>query len=97
VPNLLDLVADNIAIDGIVPLAGPFECDYVIGSMSLPWRCGVDMDQVNGKPYFKAEPAQHPAARQAECRPRLARQSRLWDGRASLDGVFRVLPAVRYD
>jgi hypothetical protein len=60
VPNLLDLVADNIAIDGIVPLAGPFECDYVVGSMSLPWRCGVDMDQVNGKPYFKAEPAQVP-------------------------------------
>lgn len=55
VPNLLDIVADNIELDGVVPLSGPFECDYVVGSMSLPWRCGIDYDQVNGKPYFKAE------------------------------------------
>ncbi|MBM7483326.1 tetratricopeptide (TPR) repeat protein [Bradyrhizobium sp. USDA 3686] len=60
VPNLLDLVADNIAVDGIVPLSGPFDCDYVIGSMSLPWRCGVDYSEVHGRPYFKAEPAQIP-------------------------------------
>lgn len=59
-PDLLHLVSDNIAIDGVVPLAGPFECDYVIGSMSLPWRCGVDLPDVSGKPYFKAEPANIP-------------------------------------
>jgi hypothetical protein len=60
VSNLLDLVADNISFDGIVPLAGPFECDFVIGSMSLPWRCGVELDQVSGAAYFKAEPANIP-------------------------------------
>lgn len=60
IPDLLDLVADNIRVDGIVPLSGPFESDFVIGSMSLPWRCGVDLDQVNGRPYFKAEPAKIP-------------------------------------
>ncbi len=60
VENLLDLVADNIPVDGIVPLAGPFECDYVIGSMSLPWRVGLDESKVNGKPYFRAEPAKIP-------------------------------------
>jgi tetratricopeptide (TPR) repeat protein len=36
IPDLLDIVCDNMAIDGVVPLSGPFECDYVIGSMSLP-------------------------------------------------------------
>lgn len=60
VGSLLDLVGDNIEVDGIVPLAGPFECDFVIGSMSLPWRCGIDLDQVNGFPYFRAEPAKIP-------------------------------------
>jgi tetratricopeptide (TPR) repeat protein len=60
VPNVLDLVSDNIKVDGIVPLSGPFECDYVIGSMTLPWRCGVELDQVNGKPYFKADPIKLP-------------------------------------
>lgn len=60
VPNLLDLVSDNIRTDGVVPLSGPFECDYVVGSMTLPWRCGVDYADVNGKPYFKAKPAKLP-------------------------------------
>lgn len=60
VHSLLDLVSDNIAFDGIVPLAGPFDCDFVIGSMSLPWRCGVEMADVQGKPYFKAEAAKIP-------------------------------------
>jgi len=60
VSNLLDLVTDNVAVDGIVPLSGPFECDFVIGSMSVPWRCGVELDDVNGTPYFRAEPAQIP-------------------------------------
>lgn len=60
VENLLEFVADNIAVDGIVPLTGPFDCDYVVGSMSLPWRCGVDYDQVDGRPYFCAEPARLP-------------------------------------
>lgn len=60
VPNLLDLVADNIQLDGIVPIAGPFDCDFVIGSMSLPWRCGAELDQVEGKPYFKTDAAKIP-------------------------------------
>ena len=59
-PDLLDLVGDNIHIDGIVPLSGPFECDYVIGSMSLPWRCDVELDCVDGAPYFKADRAKIP-------------------------------------
>lgn len=58
-PDLLHLVGDNLRTDGVVPLSG-FECDYVIGSMSAPWRCGVDLKDVNGKPYFKAEPANIP-------------------------------------
>lgn len=60
VPDLLDLVADNIPVDGVVPLAGPFECDFVIGSMSIPWRIGLTTDKVNGVPYFKADPAPIP-------------------------------------
>jgi hypothetical protein len=60
VSNLLDLVADNISFDGIVPLSGPFDCDFVVGSMSIPWRCGVELDHVDGKPYFKTEPANIP-------------------------------------
>lgn len=60
VGNLLDLVSDNIGVDGIVPLSGPFECDYVIGSMSLPWRCGVEYEQVDGGAYFSATPANIP-------------------------------------
>lgn len=59
-PDLLDLVSDNIKVEGIVPLEGPFESDYVIGSMSLPWRLGLDYVDVNGKPYMKAAPANIP-------------------------------------
>jgi hypothetical protein len=59
VPDVLELVADNIAVDGIVPLA-EFDCDHVVGSMTVPWRTGVDYDDVDGKPYFKAEPANFP-------------------------------------
>lgn len=59
-PDLLEMVSDNIKVDGIVPLAGPFECDFVIGSMSAPWRCGVELRDVCGKPYFSAEPAHLP-------------------------------------
>jgi tetratricopeptide (TPR) repeat protein len=58
--GLLDLAADNVAVDGIVPLSGPFECDYVIGSMSVPWRVGIDYASVSGKQYFNAEPANIP-------------------------------------
>lgn len=58
--NLLDLVAGNIAVDGIAPLAGPFDCDYVVGSMSLPWRVGIAEDRVSGQAYFKAKPANIP-------------------------------------
>lgn len=60
VQNLLELVCDQFDIDGVVPLAGPFECDYVLGSMSLPWRCGIDLQHVSGLPYFKADPAKIP-------------------------------------
>jgi tetratricopeptide (TPR) repeat protein len=59
IPDLLELVADNIAVDGIVPLED-FDCDYVTGSMSVPWRCGVEYEHVNGKPYFSAQPATFP-------------------------------------
>jgi hypothetical protein len=60
VPNLLDLVSENIGVDGIVPLSGPFDCDFCVGSMSLPWLCGVELDHVDGAPYFKAESAKIP-------------------------------------
>ena len=59
-PSVLEVVADNIAVDGIVPLDRSFGSDYVVGSMSLPWRCGVTLDRVSGKPYFKREPAGMP-------------------------------------
>jgi tetratricopeptide (TPR) repeat protein len=58
--DLLVLVSEQIAIDGIVPLSGPFECDYVTGSMSFPWRLGIDYQDVGGKPYMQAEPATFP-------------------------------------
>ena len=59
VPNLLDLVADNIEVDGIVPLS-EFDADYVVGSWSVPWRTGVTYADVSGKPYFAAEPLKLP-------------------------------------
>jgi len=59
-PDLLDLVNDNLWTHGTVPLSGPFECDYVIGSMSLPWRVGAEYADVTGQPYFEAEPANIP-------------------------------------
>lgn len=59
-PDLLDLVADQTMISGIVPLEGPFKSDYVIGSMSLPWRLGLDYIDVNGKPYMKSKAANIP-------------------------------------
>jgi hypothetical protein len=49
-----------MAIDGIVPLSGPFGCDYVTGSMSFPWRLGVDYKDVLGGPYMTAKPAKFP-------------------------------------
>lgn len=58
--GLLDLIAPQVGIDEIVPLSGPFECDYVIGSMSIPWRVGIDYASVSGKPYFKTEAAKIP-------------------------------------
>jgi tetratricopeptide (TPR) repeat protein len=59
-PDLLELISDQFAVDGIAPLSGPFECDFVVGSMSLPWRLGIDMKDVDGKPYMAAEPATFP-------------------------------------
>jgi len=58
--GLLELVAANIAIDHIVELGGPFDCDYVVGSMSIPWRVGIDYASVNGNPYFKSDPIDIP-------------------------------------
>ena len=58
---LLDLVADNIEVDGIVPLS-EFGADYVVGSWSVPWRTGVTYADVSGKPYFAAEPLKLPSA-----------------------------------
>lgn len=60
-PDLLELVSDNLGIDGILPLAGPIDTDFVVGSMSLPWRCGVDIGDVKGKSYFRSEPANIPS------------------------------------
>jgi hypothetical protein len=59
VPDVLDLVADNLPVDGVVPLK-EFDCDYVVGSMTVPWRTGVDYADVSGEAYFKAEPATFP-------------------------------------
>jgi tetratricopeptide (TPR) repeat protein len=58
--GLLDLVSRNIAIDGVIELGGPYDCDYVIGSMSIPWRVGIDYSSVSGKPYFSIEAADIP-------------------------------------
>ena len=55
VPDLLELVADNVAVDGLVPLAGPFECDYVVGSMSVPWRCGATLEGVKRQALLPAQ------------------------------------------
>jgi hypothetical protein len=60
-PDLLECVSDSIAVDGVVPLAGPFDCDFVVGSMSLPWRCGAEMGHVQGRPYFRADAAKLPS------------------------------------
>ena len=60
VPSLLDLVAENIDVDGIVPLDGPFESDYVTGSMTVPWRIWISSDIINGMAYFKAQCAPFP-------------------------------------
>jgi len=58
--DLLELVSDQIRVDGILPLEGPFDADYVIGSMSIPWRVGLEYETVSGAPYFKAQPADFP-------------------------------------
>lgn len=60
VPDVLDFISDQVQIDGIVPLEGPFECDYVVGSMSISWRLGIDYKDISGKPYMVAEPATFP-------------------------------------
>lgn len=59
-PDLLEMVSDQIAVGGIVSLSEPFECDYIVGSMSFPWRIGVDYKDVSGAPYMRAEPASFP-------------------------------------
>lgn len=58
--SLLDLVSENLCIDGIADLSGPHECDYAVGSMSIPWRVGISSASLSGKPYFSAEKADLP-------------------------------------
>ena len=60
VAGVLDLVSDNIAVDGVVPLSGPFDSDYVVGSMSLPWLVDIEQSKITGRPYFFAEAADIP-------------------------------------
>jgi hypothetical protein len=60
VSGVLELVSDQIAVDGIVPLAGPVGGDYVTGSMSFPWRLGIDYGDVSGSPYMDVVPASFP-------------------------------------
>jgi len=61
VPSLLDLVNAQCGTDGVQPLEDgtdePFKCDYVLGSMSLPWRTGVEYGNFDGRPYFRADPS----------------------------------------
>lgn len=59
-PDVLELVSDNIEIDGIVPLKGPIKTDFVVGSATVPWRTGVEYSDVSGKPYFRATAAKIP-------------------------------------
>lgn len=60
IPNLLEMLSDSIKVDGIVPLEGPFDCDYVTGSMSFPWRLGLDYKDVKGKSYLHSKRADIP-------------------------------------
>jgi tetratricopeptide (TPR) repeat protein len=60
VHDLLEMVSDQFDIDGILSLQDTVNVDYVIASMSLPWRVGIDQQDVSGRPYFKAEPAPFP-------------------------------------
>jgi tetratricopeptide (TPR) repeat protein len=60
VPKLLEVATANLFINGIVPIGGPFECDYVVGSMTLPWRLGIEYKDITGEAYFSAVPANIP-------------------------------------
>jgi hypothetical protein len=60
VPDVVDFVNANLGLDGTVPLFDGFESDYVIGSMSLPWRLGIEYPGISGSPYFTAMPANIP-------------------------------------
>lgn len=57
---ILELVASNLPLDGVIPLEASAECDYVLASMSVPWRLGIEYKDISGTPYFKAEPAKLP-------------------------------------
>jgi hypothetical protein len=56
VPSLLELVNTQCGCDGFLPLEDgtdePFPCDYVLGSMSLPWRVGAAYSNFDGTPYY---------------------------------------------
>lgn len=62
--DVLEFVAgqsDDIdPVDDVYPLKGPIPTDYVVGSLTFPWRCGVEYSDVRGAPYFKASPAKIP-------------------------------------
>ncbi len=58
--DLLEFVSDHIPVEGILPLEGPFNTDYVTGSMSVPWRTRVEWSDIIGEPYFHVEPAMIP-------------------------------------
>jgi tetratricopeptide (TPR) repeat protein len=61
VPSLLDFVNAQLGTDGVLPLEDgidePFACDYVLGSLSIPWRTGVEYSNISGRPYFRADPS----------------------------------------
>lgn len=60
--SLLDMIADNMPVEGVVDLneIPTSEIDYVVGSMTVPWRVGVDYGNFDGKPYLKAREAGFP-------------------------------------
>jgi tetratricopeptide (TPR) repeat protein len=58
-PGILELVKDNFpnVVNGIDPLADAGKTDFVVGSLTFPWRCGVEYEDVTGEAYFSAMPA----------------------------------------
>jgi tetratricopeptide (TPR) repeat protein len=69
VPALLDFVDAQLGTDGVLPLDDgtdePFACDYVLGSLSIPWRTGVEYSNISGRAYFRADSSRHVPRRAA--------------------------------